>query len=82
MQMRLHDVVVNEIPKFQSLEPTDLSHTISVSGDGVDDVLIIPLDLNGVVYCFPTCKPTQEEFDTCDRYGLTYESPEYDPSDK
>jgi hypothetical protein len=40
------------------------------------------LDLNGVVSCFPTFKRTQEEFDTCDRYGLTYESPEYDTSAK
>jgi hypothetical protein len=33
-----------------------------------------------VVSCFPTFKPTQLEFETCDRYELTYESPEYDPS--
>jgi hypothetical protein len=45
MQMRLHDVVVNETPKFQSLEPTSLSHTISFRCDEMDDVLIIPLDL-------------------------------------
>jgi hypothetical protein len=49
MQMRLHDVVVNETPKFQSLEPTSLSHTISVRGDEVDVVLVIPLYLFGVV---------------------------------
>jgi transcription initiation factor TFIIIB Brf1 subunit/transcription initiation factor TFIIB len=33
-----------------------------------------------VVSCFPTFKPTQLEFETCDRYELTYETPEYDPS--
>jgi hypothetical protein len=33
-----------------------------------------------VVSCFPTFKPTQLEFETCDRYELTYEYPEYDPS--
>jgi hypothetical protein len=33
-----------------------------------------------VVSCFPTFKPTQLEFETCDRYELTYESPEIDPS--
>jgi hypothetical protein len=32
------------------------------------------------VWCLVTRKPTQEEFDTCDRYELTYESPVYDPS--
>jgi hypothetical protein len=53
-----------------------------VRGDNVDDVLVIPLELHGVVSCFPTFKPTQLEFETCDRYELTYESPEYDPSAK
>jgi hypothetical protein len=81
MHMRLHDVIVNETPKFQSLNPTNLSHSISVRGDNVDDLLVIPLELHGVVSCFPTFKPTQLEFETCDRYELMYESPEYDPSE-
>jgi hypothetical protein len=81
-QMRLHDVIVNETPKFQSLNPTNLSHSISVRGDNVDDVLVIPLELHGMVPCFPTFKPTQLEFETCDTYELIYESPEYDPYDK
>jgi hypothetical protein len=80
MQMRLHDVIVNETPKFQSLNPKKLSHSISVRGDNVEDVLVIPLELHGLVSCFPTLKPTQLEFETCDRYELTYESPEYYPS--
>jgi hypothetical protein len=80
MQMRLHDVVVNETPKFQSLEPTSVSHTIIVRGDAVDDVLVITLDLFGVVSCFPTFTPSQEEFETYPRYELTYESPVYDPT--
>jgi hypothetical protein len=33
-----------------------------------------------VVSCFPTFKPKQLEFETCDRYELTYESTEYGPS--
>jgi hypothetical protein len=44
--------------------------------------LVIPLELNDVVSCFPTFKPSQEEFDTCDRYEFTFETPEYDPSVK
>jgi transcription initiation factor TFIIIB Brf1 subunit/transcription initiation factor TFIIB len=80
MQMRLHDVIVNEKPKFQSLNPTKLSHSISVRGDHVEDVLLIPLELHGVVSSFPTFKPTQLEFETCDRYELAYESTEFDPS--
>jgi hypothetical protein len=82
MQLILHDVIVNETPKFQFLHLTNLSHSIIVRGDNVDDVLVIPLELHGVVSCFTTFKPTQLEFETCDRYELTYESPEYDPSTK
>jgi hypothetical protein len=77
--MRLNDVVVNETPKFQCANPTNLSHTITVKGEDLNDELVIPLDLRVVVYCFTTRKPTQEELDTCDRYDLTYESPVYDP---
>jgi hypothetical protein len=82
IQLRLHGVIGNEKPKFRSLNLTKLSHSISVVGENVDDVLVIPLELHGVVSCFPTFKPTQEEFETCDRYELTYESPEYYPSAK
>jgi hypothetical protein len=80
MQMRLNDVVVNETPKFQCARPTNLYHTITVKGENMNDELVTPLNLRGVVSCFTTRKPTQEEFDTCDRYELTYESPIYDPS--
>jgi hypothetical protein len=69
IQMRLHDVVVQ---KFQGLKPTNLSHSISVRGSNVEDILVIPLDLHGGVYCFPTFKPSQEEFETCDKYELTF----------
>jgi hypothetical protein len=70
IQMRLYDVIVTETPKFQSLNPTKFSHSISVRGENVEDVLVIPLELHGVVSCFPTFKPTQLEFETCDRYEL------------
>jgi hypothetical protein len=82
MQLRLHDVIVNETTKSKSLNLTNLSHSISVRCETVDDILVIPLELHGVVSCLPTFKPTQLEFETCDRYELTYESTEYDPSSK
>jgi hypothetical protein len=82
IQLRLHDVIVNETLKFQYLNLTNLSHSISVRGDNVDYVLVITLDLNGVVSCLLTFKPTQQEFEKCDRYDLTYEFPECDPSAK
>jgi hypothetical protein len=82
MQLRLYDVILNETPKFQSLNLTNLSQSISVRGDNVDDILVIPLELHGVVSCFPTFKSIQEEFETCARYELTYESHECYPSAK
>jgi hypothetical protein len=72
MKITLHDVIVNETPKFQSLNPIKLSHSISVRGDNVEDVLVTPFELHGVVSCFPTFKPTQLESETCDMYELTY----------
>jgi hypothetical protein len=60
MQMRLNDGVVSEMPKFQCSNPTNLSHTITVKGENMNDELIIPLDLRGVVSCFTMRKPTQE----------------------
>jgi hypothetical protein len=82
VQLRMHYVIVNETPTFLSSNPTNLSRSISVIGDNVDDVLAIPLEFHGVIPCFPTFKPTKLEFETCDRYELKYESPEYDPSSK
>jgi hypothetical protein len=72
IQMRLNDGVVNETPKFQCVNPRNLSHTITVKGDNMNDELVIPLDLCGVVSCLTTRKPTQEEFDTCCPYELIY----------
>jgi hypothetical protein len=60
MQMSLNDVVVNEMPKFQYDNPTNLSHTITVKGYNMNDDLVVPLDLRGVVSCFTTINPTQE----------------------
>jgi hypothetical protein len=60
MHMRLNDVVVNETPHIQFANPTDLSHTITVKGENMNDGIFIPLDLRGVVSCFTIIKPTQE----------------------
>jgi hypothetical protein len=49
IQMRMNDVAVNETPKFQCTIPTNIYHTIKVKGDDLNDELVIPLDLRGVV---------------------------------
>jgi hypothetical protein len=53
---------MNETPKFQCANPTNLSHTITVKLENLNDELVIPLDLRGVVSFFTTRKHTQEEF--------------------
>jgi len=74
MQIRLNDVVLNERPKFLTHKPTSEDHAILVED------LLIPLELSGVTSVFPGRKPTQEEYDTCGRYELTYPEPEWVPS--
>jgi hypothetical protein len=59
MQMRLNDVVMNETPKFQCDNPTNISHAITFKGEDLNDELIIPFELRGVMSCFTTRKPTQ-----------------------
>jgi hypothetical protein len=60
MQMSLNDIVVNETLRFQYANTTNISHTITVKGQNMNDELIIPLDLRCVVSCFTTRKPTKE----------------------
>ena len=81
MQMRLNDVRVNDIPKFLTDSPTDEDHTITVIDPDTNDKLVIPLTIRGVSSTFPTRKPTQDEYNTCQQFVLTYDSPEYEPSD-
>jgi hypothetical protein len=42
-----------------------------VRGDSGDDVMAIPLGLNGGVSWFPAFKASHHEFDTCDGCILT-----------
>ena len=81
LQMRLNDVMVNDIPKFMTETPTERDHAIIVSDPETNDELIIPLTIRGVTSTFPTRKPTLEEYNTCPKFTLTYDSPEYEPSD-
>ena len=80
MQMRLNEVVVNDCPSFLNPKPHDLSHSIKIPGpDG--DVVVIPLRLFGVTSYFPCRRPTQQEFETGDKFDLTAETAEWDPYD-
>ena len=78
-QMRLNDVIVNETPKFMTETPTEKDHAIVVTDPETNDELIIPLSVRGVTSTFPTRKPTIDEYNTCTKFTLTYDSPEYEP---
>ena len=81
MQLRLNDVIVNEMPRFLCKNVTDQSHSLIMSQDDNEhEKFTLPLELFGVISGFVTRKPTVEEFETCPRYVLTAEGPEYNPS--
>ena len=81
MQLRLNDVIVNETPRFLCRNVTDHSHSLIMSQDDNEhEKFTLPLELFGVISGFVTRKPTVEEFETCPRYVLTAEGPEYNPS--
>ena len=78
MQIRMNDVVLNDTPNLLTENPTNKTHAISgCDQDGREH--IIPFTLRGVTSYIPTRKPSIEEFETCPRIELTYESPEWDP---
>ena len=48
MQLRLNDVIVNDVPKFLTDKPNKFTHTISALGSSADpnDRLVIPLTIH------------------------------------
>ena len=63
---------------FLAENPTDIMHAISgKDGDGIP--VTITLSLRGVTSYFPTRKPSEEQFNSCPRFDLTYKAPIWDP---
>jgi hypothetical protein len=84
MQLRDNDLSVNDEPKSMALIPTDEHHCVTIPRNGDVDDLKIPLSLHGVTSYFNTRKPTRQEFEQSDldlRIEMTYEFPDWDPSD-
>ena len=64
-----------------ALKPTNDHNTIVIPDDDDGIALRIPLRIQGVITCFHTCKPTRDEFESCDnRIKMTADSPDWDPS--
>ena len=81
MQLQMNDVRVSEQAKLLTEEPRNEDHALVVSGIDGGDPLLIPMSLNGVISYFPTYKPSMKQFETCRRFELTSDLPEWDPHD-
>jgi hypothetical protein len=80
MQMRMHDVKINECPRFLSGAPNDESHSIFCpKAEDFAEGYRIPLHLHGVTSYFNTRKPTTQEYETCRQLELTYGLPSWNP---
>jgi hypothetical protein len=80
--MWLNDVIVNKILKFMTETPTEKDHVIVVTDPDSNDQLIIPLVVKGVMLTFLTRKLMLNKYNTCPRFTLTYDSPEFEPETK
>ncbi len=84
MQCRVNGVVINDTPKMCVPNPDDSTHSSTVADPlDQDATLHIPLILKGVTSCFCVRRPTTIEFEGeyIPKLDMTYESPEWDPSD-
>jgi hypothetical protein len=84
MQCRVNGVVINDTPKMCVPNPDNSTHPIEVAVPlDTDATLHISLILKGVTSCFGVRRPTMVEFEDEDnpKLDMTYESPEWDPSD-
>jgi hypothetical protein len=79
MQVRTDDVDAQECPKFLEGHLNNTLHTPRVKSDDGDE-LCMPFGLHGVTSCSPAWKPTQSELANCQRFNLTLEELEWDPS--
>jgi hypothetical protein len=83
MQCRVNCVTINNTPKICVQNPDDSTHSIKgeIPMDS-DTTLYIPLLLRGVTSCFGVQTSTTAKFEDEDipKIDMTYESPEWDPS--
>jgi hypothetical protein len=69
--MRHHGVIVDDIPRHLSPNPSTASHSIYVPASD----LRIPLQIDGVISYIPTHYPTTHEIETCEWVELTSSEP-------
>jgi len=86
-QLRLNDIRVNDEPKHMVPIPTEYHHAIAIKtpdGNEQKSELLIPLSISGVFSYFEASKPTADQWENADDdwcLHLTYDSPEWEPTD-
>jgi hypothetical protein len=83
MQCRVNDVIVDKMPKFLAIKPTDQMHALTVPDpDDPSQTLTLPLALRGVTLLLHVRNVTTDDFynDNIPRIDLTSETLTWDPS--
>ncbi|MFN9982420.1 MAG: hypothetical protein ACK53Y_21010, partial [bacterium] len=70
-QMQANGIIINDVPKHLTQDPTETSHSIYCPAEH----LRIPLQLRGIISGFRTRLPTINEIESCEWVTLTTESP-------
>jgi hypothetical protein len=73
-QLRSHGIIVDDCPKHLAPDPAKATHSIFVPQHN----LSIPLQMKGVLSCFPTRYPTTQELESCIWVEMTSDK-EWDP---
>jgi hypothetical protein len=69
--MRHHGVIVDDVPRHLSPNPSTVTHSIYVPASD----LRIPLQIDGVMFYNPMHYPTTHEIETCEWVELTSSEP-------
>jgi hypothetical protein len=83
MQCHVNDVIVNNLSKFLSTDPTDQTHALTLTDPNNPlQPVILPLTLRGVTLVFNVRSTTIDEFNSHDhlRLHLTSETLTWDPT--
>jgi hypothetical protein len=74
MQLRLNQVIINEQPKFLSMNPSVHDNSVFINEE-----FLIPLAISGINSVFPFRTPSESEMAHAKRFELKSPEPECDP---
>lgn len=83
-QCRENGLLIDEVPKFQAQKPTETSHSIVAPVHEEDEVLTMPLYLDGITSYLSCFSPTMNEWASGDYPVVEMTSPDvvWEPSDE